>query len=177
MIGIESFINISFLVKFSAEMSKYKKVSGIDLKCVLKVRNRFSEEKYLEFGNSIPEWMGKCFYNLPQLQQTSWPEFPDSESASVHVLRRKICALQTQSGESEEILNSRFHSIYCLLFQYFQIPADLKYSHRAPRRKYFCESLVFNFLLAKLFERALKCEPINVISHFQQNVKSTKEGI
>ena len=86
-------------------MSKYKKVSGIDLKCVLKVRNRFSE-KYLEFGNSIPEWMGKCFYNLPQLQQTSWPEFPDLESASVHVLRRKICALQTQSGESEEILNS-----------------------------------------------------------------------
>ena len=105
IIGIESFINISFLVKFSAEMSKYKKVSGIDLKCVLKVRNRFSE-KYLEFGNSIPEWTGKCFYNLPQLQQTSWPEFPDLESASVHVLRRKICALQTQSGESEEILNS-----------------------------------------------------------------------
>ena len=46
--------------------------------------------------------MGKSFYNLPQLQQL----FPDLESESVHVLRRKFCALQTQSGESEEILNS-----------------------------------------------------------------------
>ena len=41
MIGIESFINITVLAKFSDEMSKYKKVSGIDLKCVLKVKIAF----------------------------------------------------------------------------------------------------------------------------------------
>ena len=38
----KSFINITVHVKFYAdEMSKYKKVSGIDLKCVLKVKIAF----------------------------------------------------------------------------------------------------------------------------------------
>ena len=136
--------------------------------------NRF-QEKYLEFGSSIQFLNAKVFLPLTStatnlLARVSWlgkcecPWPPPKNLCTTDSIRR------IKRNPEQLIL---YH-----LLSHFNIssnPYGFKSSHH--QENIFVKSLVFNFLLAKLFERALKCEPINVISHFQQNVKSTKEGI
>ena len=52
----------------------------------------------------------------PPSWQPSWPKFPDLESENVRV-HRKICAPQTQSRESTEILKIEFLTWFVNFFQ------------------------------------------------------------
>ena len=93
----------------------------------------------------------------PPSWQPSWPKFPDLESENVRV-HRKICAPQTQSRESTEILKIEFLTWFVNFFQ-----VDLYLTHS--------DQKLCKWILQGLGDHPKDGGPLQTLPHLPQHVK------